>query len=173
LGIEFKCKLREKIENEIRRLLGIPEDETLINIYENEVKKKIYYILRTYDPKTKKIKRYRIRRTLEKEILFLWKQYQKEKEQAKELEQEVKALLEKYRDAEKIREVLEKLAEDSLIKTASSYAIKTYTTKAKELFKEFIRRTPQTLQGRSFKKTYYFAGFVSFGKSKGYLSVSR
>ena len=127
-----------EIEERIKELLGINKKEKISSLTSYEKRGRRYYKVITYDPLTKRAKRYHVPRTLEKGILFLWEQYQKEKEQAKELEREVKVLLEKYKDAKKIKEVLEKLAEDSFIKTASSYAIKVYTTKAKELFKEYI-----------------------------------
>ncbi|WP_243694539.1 hypothetical protein [Aquifex aeolicus] len=73
----------------------------------------------------------------EEEILALWKQRQKYIEEERELEREVKSLLKKYGDAEKIKEILEKVAGESFDKAVSSYAIKTYTNKAKELFKSF------------------------------------
>lgn len=126
------------IEERIKELLGINNKEKISSLTSYEKGGRRYYKVITYNRLTKRAKRYHVPRTLEKEILFLWKEYQKEKEQVKELEQEIKALLEKYKDVEKIREILEKLGQDSLIKTASSYAIKTYLSKAKELFREYI-----------------------------------
>ncbi|HID65563.1 MAG TPA: hypothetical protein EYP32_01260, partial [Aquificaceae bacterium] len=64
----------KNVEDRIRNLLGIPEEESLINIYENEVKGKIYYLLKTYNPLDKKIKSYRIKRKLESQILSLWRE---------------------------------------------------------------------------------------------------
>ncbi len=126
------------VEERIRELLGISSHETLIKIEAYERRNKRYYRLWVYDKKKKRNKDYHVPRRIEAEILELWNQYKREKEELRELEQEVKALLERYRDANKIREILEKLAEDSLIRTTSSYAIKTFTKKAEELFKEFL-----------------------------------
>jgi len=139
-------------EEKIKELLGISQNEKLVVIQPYKKGGKTYYRAITYSHTEKTVKRYHVPRKIENQILFLWKQYQKEKEQLKTLEQEVKALLEKYRDAQKIREVLEKLSQESIIKTASSYALKSYTSKAKELFKEFIGELVKLYRQGVFKK---------------------
>ena len=141
-----------EIEGRIKEILGINDKEKISSLTSYEKRGKIYYKVITYDPLTRRAKRYHVPKKVEEEILSLWKQYQKEKEQLKTLEQEVKALLEKYRDAQKIREVLEKLSQESIIKTASSYALKSYTSKAKELFKEFIGELVKLYREGVFKR---------------------
>ncbi|AAC07954.1 hypothetical protein [Aquifex aeolicus] len=124
-------------EKAIKEILGIDDRIRLYAIEKYEKKKKTFYRFTGWDTYKKKMVKVHIPRKLEKEIFSLWKEHQKEKQQLKALEQEVKALLEKYKDAEKIKEVLERIAQESITKTASSHALKTYTDKAKELFKKF------------------------------------
>ncbi|HID65910.1 MAG TPA: hypothetical protein EYP32_03360, partial [Aquificaceae bacterium] len=76
------------IEERIKELLGINNKEKISSLTSYEKGGRRYYKVITYNPLTKRAKRYHVPRTLEKEILFLWKEYQKEKEQVKELEQE-------------------------------------------------------------------------------------
>jgi len=140
------------IEERIKELLKIDARIRLYAIEKYEKKKRTFYRFTGWDTKEKKMVKIHIPRKMENQILSLWKQYQKEKEQLKTLEQEVKALLEKYRDAQKIREVLEKLSQESIIKTASSYALKSYTSKAKELFKEFIGELVKLYREGVFKR---------------------
>jgi len=125
------------IEEKIREMLGIPKEESLINIYENKIKGRIYYLFMTYSPTSKKMKSYRIRRSVEPEILSLWKEYERLKKQEKEIKEVVAELLSRYQNPELIRKAVEEILEQGIKREAKDYAYEKFKTKALELFEEF------------------------------------
>jgi len=127
----------KEIEREIKAVVGIPEEETLINLYENEIKGKIYYVILTYSPVLKRKKSYRVKRRVEERILFLWKERHKALEKEKSLEQEIRSLITKYKDTNTVIQILQKVLEENLRRETRDYAYEKFKTKAFQLCEEF------------------------------------
>ena len=153
-----------EVEQKLKRLLGIPEEETLISLQTYEKKGKTYYRIITYSPKTKGKRRYHVSRKLEPEILSLWKEREEILKKERELEKEVRELLRKYKDPEFVKRVIERVYEEGLRKEARDYAYEKFKTKAFELYEEFkpylIRLKKEGLRNVSLLQALYLLANV-------------
>ena len=141
-----------EFEERIRNLLGIKETEKISSLTAYEKRNRKYYKVITYDSLTKRAKRYHVPRNLENEILKLWKLYQDEKRREEKLKKELKRMIEEYKDVGKVKEILEKILHEGIERTSVSFAVKTYTQKAKELLKEFKRDLLKLYEEGAFNK---------------------
>jgi len=95
-----------KAENKIKELLGIPEEYRLYSLSKEERKNgKVYYSVVAYKSK-EGLKRYRVKKEIEKQILELWSEFEKEKEKKRMLKEKLIELIEKL-DEEKLQEILD------------------------------------------------------------------
>jgi len=134
-------KTLEEIDSEIKKILGIPEEEKINALipYRNGR----YYLIETYSPskykRTKKDgeRKYHVRKEVKEKILSLWKEREEILKKERELEKEVRELLRKYKDPEFVKRVIERVYEEGLRKEARDYAYEKFKTKASELYEEF------------------------------------
>ena len=126
-----------EVERKLKSLLGIPGEETLISLQTYKKKGKTYYRIITYSPKTKGKRRYHISRKIEPEILFLWKEYEKLKNQEKEIKETIEELLRRFQNPHLIKKVVEELLEEGLKKEAKDFAYEKFKNQAIKLFEEF------------------------------------
>jgi len=134
----------ESIDREIKNLLGISPEETVCGLIKYKEK---YFQVETYDPFTKKPKKYHVKKKALPILLELWKEREKAKLQEEKLKEDVRNLLREYKNPELIRKILEDLLKSD-VKT-SSYAY--YKEQALKLFEEFKENL---LQVRPKRLTY-------------------
>ena len=91
-------------EERIKELLGIPKSYRLYSLVrrEREGRKRTYYQVLAYDGR--KVKAFHVKVAVEPEVLSLWKEFEKEREQKRKL----KELIEKL-DARKLKSLAKKL----------------------------------------------------------------
>ena len=126
-----------EVEERIKKLVGIPAEETIASLIVDKIGNKEYYRIITYSPSLKKAKRYRVRKIAESEVLLLWQRREKLLKERKEIEGEVLNLINKYKNPELIREALEKVMADSLKVEAKTYAYQKFKKEAMELYERF------------------------------------
>jgi len=92
-AVEFltlrKREEKERLERKLKEVLKIPQEETLSCMVKEVVKGRTYYGVITYCQKSKKAKKYRVRRALEEEVLRLWQEILQK-------EEEIKRILERF-----------------------------------------------------------------------------
>ena len=118
-------KTLEEIDSEIKKLLGIPEEEKINALipYRNGR----YYLIETYSPskykRTKKDgeRKYHVRKEIKEKILSLWREREELLKKEKKLENEIKELLKKYKDPEFVKRVIERVYEEGLKREARDY----------------------------------------------------
>ena len=134
-------KTVEEIDSEIKKLLGIAEEEKINALISYKNGK--YFLIETYSPskykRTKKSgeKKYHVRKEVKEQILFLWREREKVLKKEKELERKLKKIISEYGNPDFVREVLEKVLQEGLKREAKDYAYERFKTKALELFEEF------------------------------------
>jgi len=133
----LRVVLLRDIEKQIRELLGIAEDETIVNIYIYQKKEKNYYRIETYSLSQKKRFFYHIPRKLEPEILSLWKEYEKLKKQEEEIKEVVSELLSRFQNPELIRKVVEEILEQRIKREAKDFAYQKFKKEAMKLYERF------------------------------------
>jgi len=89
-------------EERIKELLGIPKRYRLYSLVRREREGRIYYQVSAYDGR--KVKAFHVKVALELEVLRLWKEFEKQREQKRKL----KELIEKL-DARKLKSLAKKL----------------------------------------------------------------
>jgi len=81
-----------RIEKRIKKLLGIPGKFKLYSLVKEERRSgKTYYKIVAYEPK-KGIRRFRVWKAVEPEVLRLWQEFEKERRQKKELKELIEKL---------------------------------------------------------------------------------
>jgi len=131
----------EEIDSEIKKLLGIPEEEKINSLI--SYKNGRYFLIETYSPskykRTRKSgeKKYHVRKEVKEQILFLWREREKVLKKEKELERKLKEIISEYSNPDFVREVLEKVLQERLKREAKDFAYEKFKTKALELFEEF------------------------------------
>lgn len=80
---------KERLERRLKEVLKVPqEEETLSCLVKEIVKGRTYYRVITYSKKSKKAKRYRVKKAVEEEVKRLW-------QEVKRVEEEVRKFLER------------------------------------------------------------------------------
>ncbi len=125
-----------KAEKEIKKLLGIPEEENLVDLYTYKKKGKTYYYFETYNPSLKAKKFYHVPRKLESEILKLNEERKRAKRKIEEISKAIVEVFGRFPTAEEIEKVLKNIYEEQFKKQTKDYAYEKYKQKALELFEE-------------------------------------
>ena len=126
-----------KVEEEIRKLIGIPEDEKIIDVYPYKKKERIYYYIETYDSQRKKRNFYHVPKKLEEKVLALNKQRKEILMQLKEFTEYGIKIFQEIEKIENLKEVLENIYKETFKVEAKTYAYQKFKKEAMELYERF------------------------------------
>ena len=135
---------------ELKELLGLPKEAVVLSVRKHRKEKgeKEYIYLNVNYELHGKTKQKYVKKDLEGVVIKLWTSYKKKKE---ELKKQIKQLL-KLNSPDVLKEIINEVFKEEIGVSIERYNIQRKTTKAKELFKEFIGELVKLYREGVFKR---------------------